>query len=131
MITTKYLGLTVLAMTLTFGVPAFAQNAGASPPPPTAGAEHRGFEHPEFREEREKLRAEREELKAAHEKLMDRCMNAPKDQAASCQQERKELHERAERLHEREKAFHEKMEAMHKEHMEHHQPPAGPAPTAP
>lgn len=76
-------------------------------------------EHRAFHEEMEQLRKEHEELDAAREKLMDKCMNAPKAEAASCKEERKALHEKAEKLHERMKAMHEKMEAMHKEHFEH------------
>ena len=108
MITKKSIGLSVLALTLAFSLPAYAQGVAnvqpqASHPgmqpmtPPTAGMEQKGPMHPEFREEMEKIHQEREDLFKEKEKL----------------------HQREVALHEREKALHEKMEAMHKERQEH------------
>ncbi len=117
----KCIGLTVLAFSLALGLPAHAQNMGNEPPPPPPpGEDHRGFEHPEFREEMEKVHKEHEEIEAARDRLMEKCVNVSKEQAAVCRKEKEALHERAEKLHERMKAFHDKREAERKEHAEHH-----------
>ena len=97
----RYLGLTVLALSLA-SLPALAQTAEQAPPPVSTGAgQHQpgfgGGDHAqrhELREEMEQLRKEREEI----------------------QTERAKLREREERLHERMEALRAKMGAERGEH---------------
>jgi hypothetical protein len=125
MMNNKNIGLSVLALSLAFSLPAYAQDGGTQPSSPPAtgtqpmmGMEHKGPMHPEFREDMEKMRGEQEDLDIARDKLLDRCMFTSKELAPSCTKEKEDLRMRSDKLRENRKAMHEKMETMRKERTE-------------
>ncbi|MFA5041589.1 MAG: hypothetical protein WC464_08160 [Bdellovibrionales bacterium] len=124
MMTKKHFGLTVLALSLAFSLPAYAQTAASvSPPPPSTAPEPplAGKVSPRdngFRDDAEWIRKEQEELDIGRDKLIDRCMFAPKEQASSCVKEKEDLRARSDKLHEARTAMHEKMETLRKQHEE-------------